>query len=241
MSFAPMTPTPKAILFDLDGTILDWWTGMEERWRAACEAGCAAGDGITPDALLAAVLEKRAWFWDDQQRAREARMDVDAASARIVHEALLHLGQDLPDLATSIARDYRGRQKAALRPYPGALETLDALTARGIAMALVTNGAAESQRASIDRFGLARYFACIVIEGEFGCGKPDERCFQHALDTLGCTSRDAWFVGDSLEADIATPLRLGMHTVWVDVAGEGLPADSAVRPHRIVRSIAELL
>jgi len=32
-----------------------------------------------------------------------------------------------------------------------------------------------------------------------------------------------------------------MHTVWVDAASSGLPADAIVRPHRVIRAIEELL
>jgi putative hydrolase of the HAD superfamily len=125
--------------------------------------------------------------------------------------------------------------------YPGAIETLETLRDRGVAMALVTNGAAESQRQTIERFGIARYFQCIVIEGEFGCGKPDERVFHHALSSVTCEPQHAWFVGDNLEADIAVPRRLGMHTVWVDEAGSGVPDAAPATPHRIIRAISELL
>ena len=62
----------------------------------------------------------------------------------------------------------------------------------------------------------------------------------HALAAVGSEPGRTWMVGDSLAADIATPHRLGMHTVWVDETGAGLPASAAVRPHRMVRSIAEL-
>jgi FMN phosphatase YigB (HAD superfamily) len=48
-------------------------------------------------------------------------------------------------------------------------------------------------------------------------------------------------VGDSLEADIAPAVALGMHAVWVDEAAAGLPAGVAVKPHRIVRVISELV
>jgi FMN phosphatase YigB (HAD superfamily) len=48
-------------------------------------------------------------------------------------------------------------------------------------------------------------------------------------------------IGDNLEADIATPLRLGMHTIWVDATGRGVPPDVAAKPHRVIRAVAELL
>jgi putative hydrolase of the HAD superfamily len=151
------------------------------------------------------------------------------------------MGRDEPELARAIASDYRSIRKAGLAPYPGAIETLDWFRDRGVPMALITNGPAHEQRASIERFRLEQYFDCIVIEGEFGVGKPDERVFRHALAATGCHPSRAWMVGDNLEADIGTPHRLGMHTVWVDAEGRGLPDGAAIRPHRVVRTIAELV
>ena len=79
------------------------------------------------------------------------------------------------------------------------------------------------------------------IEGEFGVGKPDERVFRHALASCGVDPAETWMVGDNIEADIVTPRALGMHTVWVDAASGGLPADASVQPHRVIRAIGELL
>ncbi len=229
------------MLFDLDGTILDWQTGMEEHWRAACEIGCEQLDGIELEAMLAAIRERRDWFWADAERARTGRLDLDAASAHIVRLALAELRADNDGIAEAIAKDYRGRRFDALVPYPGAIETLEELQSRGIPLALITNGGSFTQRRSIERFQLQRFFDCIVVEGEFGCGKPDERVFHHALSTVACDACDAWMIGDNLEADIATPIRLGMHAVWVDEAGAGPPAAIDVTPHRTVRAIRELM
>ena len=232
---------PKAIFFDMDGTLLDWQIGMEESWRAACEAGVAGMPGIEADALLTAVHEKRAWFWAHPVHKVEGRMDLDRASRIIVAEAALSLGIDAPDAAAEIAADYRARRDVGMCPYPGAIDTLEHYRARGMRMALITNGNAISQRRSVERFGFAKYFDCVIIEGEFGAGKPDERVFRHALDACGVLPEQTWMIGDNLEADIATPLRLGMHTIWVDEAGDGLPADAPATPHRIIRQIGELL
>ncbi len=196
--------------------------------------------GADAEVLFEAVAKRRTWFWNDPERSRAGRMDLLGSSARIVAYALEDLGHDAPDLAARIAADYRVRRDADIAPYPGAIEALEAIRSRGVSMALITNGNGEAQRRSVKRFGLADYFNCIVIEGEFGVGKPDERVFRHALETTGCEPTRAWMVGDNLEADIAPAVRLGLHAVWVDARGGGLPADSAVPPHRIVRSIAGL-
>ncbi len=232
---------PRAIFFDMDGTILDWTSGMEESWLESCERHLQPGWGHTPAELHGAIRTRRAWFWADAARAMRGRMDLDGASREIVRTAFADLGLDAGETAHELADYYRALRSTRIFPYPGAIETLAAFRERGTRMALLTNGEARNQRRSVVRHGLEQYFDCIVIEGEFGVGKPDERVFRHALSAVGCEAEDAWMVGDSLEADIATPHRLGMHTVWVDEAGAGVPATAAVRPHRIVRTIAELV
>jgi putative hydrolase of the HAD superfamily len=230
---------PRAIFFDMDGTLLDWQTGMEESWRASCEAH---RDGsFAPEALHEAIRTRRTWFWGDHARATAGRMDLDKASREIVTLAFRDMALRETDLAHLIADDYRARRDACIALYEGALETLEWVRSRGLKTALITNGNALSQRRSVDRFGLDRYFDCVIIEGEFGVGKPDERVFRHALETVACGPGDAWMVGDSLEADIATPVRLGMHTVWVDGEGTGLPESAVAQPHRIVRVVRELV
>jgi putative hydrolase of the HAD superfamily len=234
-----MIDPPKAILFDMDGTILDWQTGMEESWLASCEAHC---DGAwRPAAMHEAIKARRTWFWDDVERATRGRMDLDGASREIVRHAFADMGVDAVDVAHALADDYRRRRNDVIVPYPGAIETLEALRSRGIPMALITNGEARNQRRSVVQHQLEQYFACIVIEGEFGCGKPDERCFRHALDAVACDPASAWMVGDSLEADIAPAVALGMHAVWVDAAGNGVPTAASARPHRVVMGIRELV
>jgi len=234
-----MSDAPKAVFFDLDGTILDWETGMEDSWVAACERHC---DGVhTPAQLHEAIRTRRTWFWSDSERARSGRLNLDGSSREIVAHAFADVGIDDVRTAHALADYYRALRIAAIAPYPGAIETIETLRRRGLPLALITNGGARSQRTSIEKFTLERYFDCIVVEGEFGVGKPDERVFHHALATTGCGPADAWMVGDNLEADIQTPHRLGMHTIWVDAHARGLPDDATVRPHRIVRSIAELV
>lgn len=234
-----MNVEPQAIFFDMDGTILDWQSGMEQSWIASCEHHC---DGTyEPQRLYEAIAKRRTWFWDDAKRAATGRMDLDGASREIVRRAFADLGLRSDGTAHRLADWYRARRAAEIVPYPEAIATLDAIRARNIPMALITNGEARNQRRSIEAHALAEYFQCIVIEGEFGCGKPDERVFRHAFEQVACDPARTWMVGDNLDADIAPAVALGMHAVWIDESGSGLPARATTRPHRIIRAIGELL
>lgn len=234
-----MNPSPKAIFFDLDGTILDWQTGMEDTWLASIEKH---NDGSYVAAQMhEAVRTRRTWFWDDLDRAATGRMDLNEACRVIVRRAFEDTGLTALDVADNIANWYRAERAKAIAPYPGAIETIKTFRARGIRLALITNGEARNQRRSVTKFKLEDYFDCIIIEGEFGVGKPDKRVFRHALEATGSTPETAWMVGDYLVADIAPAVELGLHAVWVDAAGDGLPSDAPVEPHRIVRAITELV
>jgi putative hydrolase of the HAD superfamily len=232
---------PRAILFDLDDTILDDTSSVEPSWRAVCGDATNQIDGLDGEALLVAIDRTRKWFWRDAARHREGRLDLRAASARIVNEALLSLGLDMPARAKAIADAYRDLREAAVRPFPGALETLERLRENGTRLALITNGSARSQRAKVERFDLESHFDCVLIEGEFGAGKPERRVYEAALRALGSEPRETWSVGDNLEWDVAAPQRLGLYAVWVDHRGAGLPAEAPAAPDRIVRFIRELV
>ena len=107
--------------------------------------------------------------------------------------------------------------------FPGAHDAIDALKALGVKLALVTNGAADPQRAKVERFALTHRFDHIQIEGEHGFGKPEERAYLHAMEALGVTAPDTWMIGDNLEWEVEAPQRLGIYAIWIDVHGEGLP------------------
>jgi putative hydrolase of the HAD superfamily len=155
--------------------------------------------------------------------------------------SLSALGIDDPELARKLADSYGDEKEKATFVFPGATETIIRFKNEGIRLALVTNGSSEGQRRKIDKFGLAPLFDCILVEGEFGIGKPDERCFTHVLGLLDVDSSEAWMVGDRLEHDIRGAQKAGIYAIWVDWRGEGLPESSPVQPDRIIRSITEFL
>ena len=227
----------KALLVDLDDTLLDYSGGVDGCWEEACEAA----PKVERAALLAALLESRQWFWSDPVRHRRERVDMLGAWTKIAARALEVCGEPDPHTAGAIAEIYAARRRAAWRLFPEAAEFLAGLRERKVPLALVTNGDARHQRDKIARHDLARWFDAILIEGELGYGKPDEAVYREALRRLGVDAADAWMVGDHLEFDVGAPQRFGLRGVWVDRAGTGLPPNGDVVPHRIVSNLSVLL
>jgi putative hydrolase of the HAD superfamily len=228
-----------AVLFDLDDTLLDYSEGADRCWAEACAAHAPAA-GVDPVALAAALEAVKAWFWSDPERHRRERVDMLGAWRKIAAAALARCGVAGDGLAARLAEDFAARRRAAWRLFPDAVPALEALRRRGLRLALVTNGDARFQREKIARWGLARFFDCIVIEGEFGCGKPDPRVFRHALASLGVEPARAWMVGDSLAWDVAGARAVGLRAAWLDRAGGGLPAGARVVPDRVLHSLSEV-
>jgi putative hydrolase of the HAD superfamily len=234
------TITGQALLVDLDDTVINYGGSAEPSWRAVCAWAMGDVPGVQADTLFAAIDRVRGWYWSDPERHREGRADLRAASRRIVQQALVEVGHDGSGLAQAIAERYRDLREQSIHLIPGAVEALQRLRGRGLCLGLVTNGTGPDQRAKIERFDLARHFNHILIEGEFGCGKPDTRVYHAAMDALRSHPAETWFVGDNLEWDVAAPQRLGLSAIWVDAARAGLPASTRVQPQRIIHSLAEL-
>ena len=228
------------MLLDLDDTLLDYSGGVDECWTAACTTGCENGPGDVVDVLIPAIVESRRWFWDDPTRHRRERVNMLGAWTKIVEHALTTLGRPDPALAAAIAVEFARRRRERMQLFPDARACLAAWRAGGVRLGMVTNGDASQQRDKIVRHALAEYFDVIVIEGEFGAGKPDEAVYRHALAALGARAEDTCMVGDHLDFDVAGAQQLGMRGIWIDRAGAGLPSGCAVRPDRIIRTLSEL-
>lgn len=125
--------------------------------------------------------------------------------------------------------------------FPDAAETLNGLRDMGVRLALVTNGPSEIQRGKIDGFGLESFFDVILIEGEFGVGKPDRRVYEHVLGELDVKPEETWMIGDNLEWEVAGPQRAGIAGIWYDPEEEGLPEGGDFDPDMVVNSLSELL
>ncbi len=235
-----MAAFPRAILIDLDDTLLDDSSNVDACWDDACDAVAPRLPGVDLRRLRAAIDKHSSWYWSDPKRHRTGRLDLRRNTRAILEQVFARLGIDDTDLAREAAETYRDLREERAQMFPGAIDALDRLHAQGVRLGMMTNGAAAAQRAKIERFGLASYFDHIVIEGEFGAGKPDRRVFEALLSALDVTAGDAWAIGDHLEFDVLAPMQLGLHGIWVDPRNRGLDGRPG-RPHRIVSAFTEIV
>lgn len=235
-----MVKLPRALLLDLDDTILDDSSGVVACWRDACAFHCSATDGLDAEVVFDAIDRTREWYWSDPERHRVGRLELAWARGEVVRLALAGLGVDDTDLARRIGDTYHALRDEAIEPFEDAVATIGWLRSHGCRLALLTNGGSSGQRQKIDRFNLAPLFDAILIEGEVGFGKPDPRIYARALGELNVAAGQAWMVGDNLEWDVAGPQREGIAGVWIDARGRGVPAGHPVRPDRIITRLADL-
>lgn len=231
----------KSILFDLDDTIITDDASAGDCWRETCDRFASRLDGFETGQLFTAIDLTRNWFWSDPGRHRRGRLNLFDARREVVEQAFDRLGIADKKIAEEIADAYSTEREETAELCPGAIDTLTHFRNLNRKLALVTNGSSEIQRAKIERFKLARFFHHILVEGEYGKGKPEKDVFIGVLENLGAAAVDTWMVGDDLERDIFGAQRVGIYAIWVDRRGTGLPESTGVKPDRTIRTLTELV
>jgi len=229
---------PPVLLLDLDDTILRFSAGQPNFWQLALEQHLPERSDHARLFLRIEAVSRE--FWGQAERAFWGRQNMQEARRRITLAALTNEGVP-PGLCQQIADDMTEWKESGVRPFDGALETLQLLREHGHKLALLTNGSAAFQRRKLARYALEPLFELVLIEGELGYGKPDPRVFRSALAHFAIEAHQAWMVGDNLDADIAGAREVGIAGVWHDAHGTGLPALSPVVPERVIQHLSELI
>ncbi|GFK93994.1 Phosphoglycolate phosphatase [Fundidesulfovibrio magnetotacticus] len=182
---------PRAVLFDLDGTLLDTLEDLADAGNATL---AALGHPTHP-------VERYKQFVGD-------------GVAMLVRRALPPgAGDEEFGRALSVMRgEYEARLAGKTRPYPGIPELLDALTARGVPMAVVSNKPDPFCQTTVcDYFG-AWTWGAVLGETERFPRKPDPAGALHVASALGVAPADCLFLGDS-PMDVRCALNAGMTPV----------------------------
>lgn len=237
-----MIVIPKAILFDMDDTLISLNGVTQKALELAClsffEKYSVPFDYRT---LTDAVVEVKNQYWSDPENHRAGRLDLDNTRRKLFLKAFSLLQHNVEKEAYHLADSYGKHMESLVHVLPHTISTLEALVEANIKMGLITNGSSIKQRAKIQRFALEQYFEFCLIEEEAGYGKPDIRIYEDALSLLNMDASDVWMVGDNLTWDIEAPQKLGIYSIWVDNPIKLLAETTGVTPDKTISDISELL
>lgn len=191
----------RAVIFDLDNTLLDFMTMK----RRAVDAAV--------DAMLDAGLE----LPKDTARERIFRIyDTEGIEYQRVFDAFLEAetGRVDPRVLAAGIVGYRRAREALLVLYPHVTVTLVELVKRGIRLAVVSDAPRLEAWLRVCYLRLHHLFDHVVTFDDTGQRKPDPAPFRRALELLDVEPHEALMVGDWPERDVVGAKAAGIRTVF---------------------------
>lgn len=190
----------KAVLFDLDGTLLDRDSSLKsfielQYKRLRCQLG-----HIDKTLYIERFIELdcRGYVWKD----------------RVYQQILQEF--EIKDITwKELLDDYKQYFKYSCIPFPHLQETLEYLSAKSVKLGMITNGYGQFQMDNIVALDIYHYFKSVLISEWEGMKKPNQSIFQKALRELNVQPYEAVYVGDHPVNDMDGANQVGMKTIWI--------------------------
>lgn len=254
----------KAVLFDLDDTLLWDERSVEEAFEITCREAFEL-TGIEPGLLQASVRQQARMLYESFDtypftqmiginpfealwgRFREGAdpqfRQLEQLAPRYRAESwtrgLRAAGIDNAGLGAQLAERFPAVRRSLTYVYEDTFRVLDTLYGN-VKLLLLTNGSPDLQREKLAGVPkLTSYFDHIVISGDFGRGKPDPAIFEYAVSLLGISAEEGIMVGDKLTTDILGSGRIGMDNIWIN--HRGADSGSLAKPTHTVARLADIV
>ncbi|MWC28181.1 HAD family hydrolase [Paenibacillus sp. MMS18-CY102] len=256
--------TKKAVLFDLDDTLLWDDRSVQEAFDATCRYAAEA-TGVEAAALEEAVRhEARELYatyetfeftkmiginpfeglWGnftggELESFRKLQAIVPSYRTEAWTRGLRALGVEDAALGEKLGEMFPAERRSRSHVYEETFRLLDRLKGK-YKLLLLTNGSPDLQQEKLDGVpDLVPYFDHIIISGAFGEGKPAASIFRHALDKLEIEPEDGVMVGDKLTTDILGANTVGMTSVWIN--RHGVKRTDEIVPTHEISHLEQLL
>ncbi len=213
----------KAVIFDIDDTLYSYHGANA---HALPLVGDYARRELSVEAERFLALYQRCMEEQLRTHSTVAGCHSRAIRFQMVLERLgapLHHAAVLNDLYWNSLLD-------VITPFPGVLDFLRALGARGIRRGVGSDMTTDWQLKKLHRLGLLEELDFVVTSEEAGVEKPDEGLFRLCAQKAGCAPEECLFIGDNLRKDVLGARGAGMDALWLNPAGaaaaEGLDVKS---------------
>lgn len=237
----------KAILFDMDDTLIDWsgrvqdWLEYErEHLNFLIDHLTGAGHAV-PDAdyFFTSVRQFASDSWVDSAASLRAPRYAEA-----ILKAMEHIGIPLADFdEDTVLRALKWKMIAGVVAFPDVVEVLPVLVSHKLQLGLITNASTPMwlRDTELEEVGLLHYFSdCRLSAVDVGYLKPHPAIFQYALDRLQLQPSEVVFVGDNPEADVSGAQSVGMKAVLRVVQKPGIITSRLFTPDARIDTFHEL-
>jgi len=191
----------RAIVFDLDNTLVDFMRMKHEAVEAAIDGMIDAGLALPREAVRARI----------DAIYQELGLEYQNVFDRLLER---ELGEIDPKILASGIVAYRRARGSAMVLYPHVQMTLLELAKRGIRLGVVSDAPRSQVWLRLCDLSLQHTFDAVVTFEDTGERKPSPAPFREVLRRLGVEARDALMIGDWAERDVVGGRSLGMKTVF---------------------------
>jgi len=191
--------TIKAIVFDLDNTLIDFVKLKDACVSASVDAMIAKGLGISKQEAVKLIFELYHEYGWEYQHIFDKFLEV--AKGKV----------DYKLLATGILA-YRKARSETMKPYANVVPTLKKLKSKGIKLVILSDAPRLQAHLRLAELNLIDFFDIIVTFDDTGRRKPNPAPFKKALEALAMKPQEVLMIGDWPERDIAGAKAVGMRT-----------------------------
>ncbi len=216
----------KAVLFDLDNTLMDFMSMKKISCEAAISAMIDAGLDLEHDKAYDKLFELYGKYGIEHQKIFQEFLS--AVNGEIDYKIL-----------SSGVTAYRRVQAGFMRPYPHVRATLIALRERGIKLGILSDAPKMRAWLRLSEMSLTDFFDTVITLDDTGEMKPSPKAFSAAVKGLGVEAGRILFVGDNPERDIKGAKAAGMKTALAKY-GQIFP-DGHVKADYELKGVRDLL